>query len=95
MTFFGQAEHLWEHCVRDVQRNHSDSWLGSHESGGFSISILVTTLKVLPSNSLHQVLYPSVFESRRRRRRETPSERRARAAVDLSSRMLQTKERAS
>jgi len=41
------------------------------------------------------VLYPSVFESRRRRRRETPSERRARAAVDLSSRMLQTKERAS
>jgi len=41
------------------------------------------------------VLYPSVFESRRRHRRETPSERRARAAVDLSSRMLQTKERAS
>lgn len=40
-----------------------------------------------------------MFESRRRRRRETPSERRARAAEEglnkLRSRMLRTKEKPS
>ena len=34
----------------------------------------------------YQVLYPNVFEYRRRRKRETPSERRARAAATPTAR---------
>ena len=74
----------------------SETFKGITRIVGWGLMSLVgsPSISYIPSNSLHQVLYPSVFESRRRRRRETPSERRARAADDLSSRMLPTKEKA-
>ena len=73
----------------------SETFKGITRIVGWGLMSLVgSPFPYIPSNSLHQVLYPSVFESRRRRRRETPSEHRARAADDLSSRMLPTKEKA-
>ena len=37
MTFIVQAKHPWQHCIRNVQRDHEDRWLGPHEPG---VSIL-------------------------------------------------------